>query len=245
MRLIFLMRAALALGVALLLSASGSAQITLGQKDTFEDGTLNKWTNGNNNVGGNLKNLTGGPGGASDRYLDVTSTGDFGTGSRLAFHNRVQWTGDYNAAGVNAIEMDLRNFGSSSLTIRVALRADPFSQLTSGYVSDPGFALANDGAWHHAVFSLTDSAMKPINSPSVSLHDSLSSVPEVRLLSSVNPSLNGDLIIARMGVDNIQASFQGGPAPEPASVLLICAAGLGTAAWVRRRFGKTSATATE
>src|SRR5687768_16581449 len=108
MRLPPTLRAALALAAALALPPAGSAQITFGQTDTFQGGTTMGWA-----TGAAPANLTvptgGGPGGAADRFLRVESTGGGGAGGRPVFFNRAQWLGNYNTAGVSAIEMDLFN----------------------------------------------------------------------------------------------------------------------------------------
>ena len=68
----------------------------------------------------------GGPGGAGDPFLRITATGASGPGSRLVAMNGAQWSGDYLAAGVAALEMDLINIGASDLTVRL-LFEDPSS----------------------------------------------------------------------------------------------------------------------
>src|SRR5262245_56936248 len=106
----------LALAAGLLLPAPGPAQVIVGQIDTFEKGTTLGWSQGTTN---NLSIVTGGPGGASDHFLRMISDGA-GTGGRLSMFNTAQWLGNYIAARVTAIAMDLRNFGTTPLTIRIA-----------------------------------------------------------------------------------------------------------------------------
>jgi hypothetical protein len=223
------------LGAGLLLPAGVSAQsITLGQVDTFESGTTQNWTNGHSGTGISVQ--LGGPAGAADHYLDITSSSSI---PRLIVFNRSQWRGNYNAAGVNAIGVDLINFSATQLVIRVAFK-ETTSQFSAGFVSTVGFTLPPDSQWHHATFSLTDAAMTPINSPAETFSTLLGSASfpngpgEVRILSSAVPALNGDVITARIGVDNIRASFI--PVPEPAGgfALLLAAAGL-AGPWLRRR----------
>src|SRR5947208_383580 len=110
MRRIILARAALALSAGLLLPSAGPAQITLGQIDTFENPpptspTLG-WTNGGNLGAIPPTVVAGGPAGPNDHYLQVISNNGFGGSSRMTVFNRAQWLGDYNAAGVNDIDLD-------------------------------------------------------------------------------------------------------------------------------------------
>jgi hypothetical protein len=65
-----------------------------------------------------------------------------------------------------------------------------------------------------------------INSPAA-LSTFLQSVAEFRILHSANPSLDGDSIIANLGVDNIT------PIPEPSALLLAGLASIGF--WRQRR----------
>ena len=93
----------LALILAILaLPASADAFIIPGQIDDFQNGTLQSW--GGNAAPTNIP--TGGPAGAGDRYLQLTSAPPPGPGPKLGTSNFVQWTGDYIAAGVIAVEAD-------------------------------------------------------------------------------------------------------------------------------------------
>src|SRR5690242_7951348 len=83
--------------------------ITAGQVDTFTDGTTAGWAGGDV-----LQVITGGgPGGAGDNYLQFTSNGISGAGSKLATNNSIQWNGNYAAAGVSSISIDMLNPNTS------------------------------------------------------------------------------------------------------------------------------------
>ena len=89
--------------------ASGAV---IGQVDNFEDGTTQGWVVGLLGAPSpappqNIPN--GGPLGAGDNYLQLTSVGGSGAGNRLVVINLAQWAGNYTAAGVTFIGMDLRN----------------------------------------------------------------------------------------------------------------------------------------
>ena len=114
----------LLLAACLLQPAVGSA-VTLGQIDDFQDGTFQNW--GIGNIFGNpvppVNVPDGGPAGAGDHYLLLTADGGAGVrpdpGSRLAVINQTQWTGNYLAAGVNAITMSVNNLGATDLSLRL------------------------------------------------------------------------------------------------------------------------------
>lgn len=95
----------------------------------FEDGTTQGWLAHLLGMGmphpappANIAD--GGPLGAGDDYLSVTSVGGAGNGSRLSAINFTEWAGDYIAEGVAAIMMSVNNLGTSDLFLRLALE-DP------------------------------------------------------------------------------------------------------------------------
>src|SRR5262249_18278751 len=125
--------------------------ITLGQIDTFQEGTTQGWVDPAFNTSNIANN---GPAGAGDHYLQIVS-GTFGGGVRLTAFNRAQWLGNYISAGATGISMDLRNFGPNALPIRIAIREGTGNSLTPGYASTVAFNLPADGQWHSAFFSLS------------------------------------------------------------------------------------------
>jgi hypothetical protein len=176
--------------------------ITAGQIDDFQDGTTQHWTNGISKP--DPTNTSGGRGGPSDLYLQVSS-GTFGSGPRLATYNTTQWISDYVAAGVTAVSMDLKNFTGSDESIRIALRASHGTMATPGYASTNKFVVPADNAWHRALFSLDAGSLTAINSPTP-LSTFLTSVGEFRIIEAdAAPALIGDAGNFRIGVDNIRA----------------------------------------
>jgi len=85
--------------------------------DTFEDGTTQGWGVGApypippENVG------TGGPAGSGDNFLLLTSSGTGGPGGKMVIFNESQWTGDYIAAGVTGVRLDVNNVGATTLSL--------------------------------------------------------------------------------------------------------------------------------
>lgn len=201
---------------------SASAQIVSGQLDDFQDGTVMGWTGGT----GPTNVPDGGPMGAGDRFMRLTSAGASGPGSRLGAFNAAQWSGDYASAGVTAVSVDLRNPSDKDLEVRAVL----FSTEGARWTSTTSFALPAMTDWTRATFSLLES----------DLTLALGSTPYATLMSDVQmlmfrhdggaPDATGEPIEAEMGVDNIEA------VPEPVSFAAL-AVGLG--ALVRRRVSRS------
>jgi hypothetical protein len=231
------------LAVALAAAAAAPAQPVAGQIDDFQDGTTRNWTNGFGAT--DPTNQPGGPTGASDRFLQFTSRGGFGGGSKLIIFNRSQWGGgttgvggNYVAAGITAVEMDLKAIivptTDPNLHFRIALKTTA-DQLSPGYESTTPFDVAADGAWHHFSFLLDTGHLTAVNNP-LPLDQFLTSVGEFRILSAASTlDLQGDAILATAGVDNIHAVS---PIPEPGSLLLALAGAVALGGAVRKVRGK-------
>jgi PEP-CTERM motif len=200
-----------------LLSAELEASPIVGQTDTFSTASTLGWSNGN--APAPLVISTGGPAGVGDGYLQITADGS-GVVGRLTAFNRSQWAGDFLSAGVAAVEMDLRNFGSSPLSIRIGLKESATID-SPGFASTVGFSLPVDGLWHHATFLLDTADLTRFNSTTLLLDTLLSNVAELRILHSAAPSLTGDPIVSQLGVDNIKA--RAAAVPEPSALLLLTA----------------------
>lgn len=204
------------LGLAgLSMSSTAVASPVVGQIDTFEDGTTDQWAIGANaSASERPRNVpSGGPAGAGDRYLLVTSKGGTGPDSRLVVQNlSTRWRGNFITAGVGAIDVDLENFGTTALPMRMVLG----SGSGNGYVTN-AVSLPADGQWHHVLFSLDASNMHGFNGPQ-SYPVFLRSVGVMRILSEASPGGMGDQIVGSFGADNIRAL------PEPGAVGVLMAA---------------------
>ncbi len=216
------------LATILLLCFAGTARaVVVGQTDNFQDGTTMNWTNGEVMGAPPVTNVsTGGPAGAGDRYIQATSDGS-GTGGKLTVFNRDQWLGDYIAAGVTAIEVDLRNQGSVSLSIRLAFKNGP-----GGDGSAPGYltqamVLPVGSGWQHFTISLLPANLIAVNNPAPW---STFFIGEVRFIHAVGTtSLSGTNVVGQLGIDNVLA------VPEPATMTLLTGALLVFAGFARRR----------
>ena len=207
------LKSAIVAVIALGFAASGYA-IVPGQTDDFQDGTTQNWTNGGAPGAPPIVNFTsGGPGGAGDHYIQITSLGGGGPGSRLTAFNRDQWLGDYVGQGITAIEMDLNNVGDVGLSLRIAFKQD-LGISSPGYLSQ-AFVLPAGSGWQHFVFTIDMASMIALNGPFDFNTFFSGNFQEVRIINEVGATnLNGDPIAAQLGVDNIHA------VPEPTSFVL-------------------------
>src|SRR5207248_1349113 len=143
---------------------------------------------------------TGGPAGVGDRFLQIMSSGSGGAGGKLVAFNRTRWNGNYMAApsgAVTSIAFDLKEVSGSPLKVRIAMKGSTL-QTAPGYASTNGFDLTADGLWHHVVFGIDAASLTAIGTP-LPLSTFLTSVAELRILSSAVPALDGDSIAANLG----------------------------------------------
>lgn len=201
----------------------------VGQIDNFEDGTTQGWVVNLLGLGVHpappVNEANGGPGGAGDNYLKLTSTGGAGAGNRLVALNVTQWAGNYTAAGIGFISMDLRNLGATDLSIRLYLENPNGAPPTDDAVTS-AFLLPSGGGWTKATFAVSAGALTAING---NLNTLLSNVTAFRILHGATAAFPPSPIAAQLGVDNITALAT----PEPLSGALV-ALGLATVALRRR-----------
>jgi hypothetical protein len=226
--------------------------VTLGQVDTF-GANVQGWFGGNGGGAGPQRITSGGPGGAGDAYMRWSATS-----TPIGAKNESQWSGDYLAAGVEAIELDINNFGGTELAMRLVLfhTSDAIA-----WSSTEAVAVAPFSGWTHIVLSLAPADLTnilipgalvttpPYNTPEFTLGDSL------RLLirhdpgdgtPGAGPSLVGENPNGfvgsvgnpyTIGVDNIRASMAVIPEPSRLALLVTSAMVLGFARR-RSRFGR-------
>ena len=213
--------------VAVLLTHTAGA-ISFGQLDTFQDGTTNGWETGQ--FAPAVANIsTGGPAGVGDRFIQLTADGS-GAGGRLVGFNFTTWAGNYIAAGVTAISIDLRNFSAVDLTIRFAFQSE-IVQGGPGYLSQAMFLPANSG-WQRFTIAITPGNVTAVNSPTA-YNTFFTNVQWTRIIHAVGTnSLNGDPVTGQLGIDNIHAIPEPGTAGLAAGGLIALVAG-----FVRKRRG--------
>jgi hypothetical protein len=165
----------------------------------FEDGTLDGWAGGASPT----RIPTGGPQGSDDAYLLLTSNGANGPGSKLAtLNNASEWTGDYAAAGIQRIAVDMANFSMSPLDMRVVLFGPTDPALR--WASAAAHIVPTGSDWDTYEFFLFESEMAQV----------AGAIPYVDLIQDVlrvmirfdpgGPSPDGSAIAAQLGIDNVR-----------------------------------------
>ena len=208
-------------GLGLWLGAAAAGAVVLGASDTFEDGGANGWASGpvNPSQPGNV--ATGGPAGAGDNYLLTMSNGSGNIGGSLVVIAGPQWAGNYAAAGVGAITMDLNNLGASDLSLRLVL----FGSSSDTAISSSAVVIPAGSGWVQASFSLDPTQLT--GSAAQSVPGTLAAVSGLRLFHGTQAVFPGETIAAQLGMDNVAT------VPEPASTVLL-ACGLFALAWRKR-----------
>lgn len=183
--------------VTLLTASLGMSQVTLNQVDTFQDGTTMDWSGGSSPT--NI--ASGGPQGASDRYLQISATG-----GKLATYNITRWNGNYVSAGVTRIEADLKNLGTTDLVIRLVLFGpDTVSRWSSNSV----VMLPANGAWAHVGFDLKESDfIRTLGTQTWS--QTMVTMDRIMFRHEPVVSSGGSVTTGILGIDNVSA-----PTPLP------------------------------
>lgn len=200
--------------------------VTLGQIDNFEDGTTQGWVAallGASHPSPPANIPSGGPAGVDDNYLQVTSIGGSGAGSKLVALNPAQWSGDYTSANVLAIEADVINLGSSDVMLRLMFEDPDGAPPANVAVSTNAISLAVGSGWQHVRFGITAADLTAVAG---SVSTVLSHTTILRIFHSTTPTFPGESSVAQIGLDNIQA------VPEPATLIAL---GLGGLAILRKR----------
>ena len=224
-----------AMASALLLASFNVYALPTGPDD-FEDGTTQGWTIGNPKLHpAPPENVaTGGPAGADDNFLRVTALGPGnGSGSKLSVLNFSQWSGNFLAAGITSITMDVKNFGPEDLVLRLLFVNFPDNPGPPTDVAGTlsGVFVPAGSGWTTVVFDLSLSNFFVDFGTAAG---ALSDVNEFRLFHNPNPTFGGPgtgapAVNAVLGIDNIRA------VPEPGSVALLALGGLGLIAWRKQR----------
>ncbi|MEQ1932867.1 MAG: hypothetical protein ABL962_03165 [Fimbriimonadaceae bacterium] len=177
--------------VAVFVTAICHGAVTLNQVDTFQDGSLMNWAGGSNPV--NI--ATGGPAGAGDKYLQISATGGF-----LASFCQAQWIGNFTGAGVNRIEVDLRNTGANPLVVRLVLFAANFDR----WSSTASVTLPANSQWVHASFNLVESNF--VHTTGTGTFPAMMANMN-RIMFRHEPTITsgGTAVTGQLGIDNVTA----------------------------------------
>jgi hypothetical protein len=215
--------------IAWLTQALPASAVVIGQVDDFEDGTTQGWVVGLLGAPHPVPPVNipdGGPLGAGDNYLRLTSLGGSGAGSRLAAINLTQWSGDYTAVGLTEIAMDLRNLGQTDLTIRLFLELTMAGPPTDTAISAP-IVLPAGGVWTHAEFAIELDSLIELTGDLSTL---LANVTALRIVHSPTAAFPGPPSSALLGIDNITARSTN-VVPEPSAFPLLALVLAGLLAW--------------
>jgi len=208
--------------------------VTLGQVDNFEDGTTQNWVINLLGMGTPPpetfpKNVpTGGPAGLNDNYLLLTSTGSEGAGGRLvAVQYNHQWAGDFITAGISGIRMDVNNFGTTDLFLRLLIANPHDLPPTDEAISTNAIFLPVGSGWRSVFFPIAPGFL---TADVGTVTAALSGATEFRIMDV--PDLAGGpiRIAASLGVDNITAAA----IPEPSSAVFM-ALGIASLLSLRRK----------
>lgn len=188
------------------LLALPAAAVTLGLTDSFSGGVTAGWTSGGGSPNPPTGVASGGPAGAGDGFLRIDSSGRPGPGGRLIAFSSDPWAGNYSAAGITGITMDVKNLGATDLSLRLYFE----NALTSAY-SLQAIPLPAGSGWTPVHFDIRVPAL------SAAAAATLASATDFRIYSSalaVAPQAS-PFVAASLGIDNVSA------VPEPGAGLLM------------------------
>lgn len=207
---------ALLLGFAVATPMTGA---TIGQIDTFGDGTAMGWfVPGSGAI--QPKNIgSRGPDGLGDAYLQLQSSGIPGLSGRLSLSNDTQWAGNYLEAGITGIRMDVNNLGASGMYLRLLFEdfEGTWRPANIAISALEVFVPAGSG-WMTVDFGISPSHFLAGGIGTV--EGALMSTDVIRIL--FDPSLNGPVTL---GVDNLTATV-----PELGTIALMVFGVLGLVA---------------
>ncbi|HPG24023.1 MAG: hypothetical protein H6748_08460 [Spirochaetaceae bacterium] len=224
-------RLALASLMLLLFVAPGltQAQIVEGTLDDFQGGTTEGWVAGLGLATPPIPPTAvanAGPDGAGDFALRITATGAIvGAGGKLVVNNvDARWIGDYEAAGVTAILVDVNNLNPFPLTLRAGLESP-----SAGRWVSPGVVVPATSGWTTIELAIDSTDLLVGGFGATDPVVARSDVAVLRLLHSTSADYQAEPIAAQLDVDNVEA------VPEPALEIGLLAGSLGLAGMRARR----------
>jgi hypothetical protein len=190
---------AVALGIAL--SASAGA-ISVGELDNFSM-SLEGWTQGHP-PGGVDRITTGGPDGAADAFMQVQAGA--ANPSKLVVYDQGQWAGNYVAASIAAISMDVNNFGATNLQLRLVF-GTTLSPNSGGswLASTTATAVPAASGWQHIQFPIDAASFSVTQGVGATFASVMGSVATMRILHSASLNDQGSAVNALLGIDSIKA----------------------------------------
>ena len=183
---------------AILLSTERVEAIQAGLINDFQDG-VQAW-DGLNPV----QIPDGGPAGAGDGYLQITSTGGAGSGSKLAMFNQSSdWVGDLGSLGAVSIDVDMFVDPSSESDLAMRLVLFGPANTNNRWTSTDSISVPKDGQWHHLSFPIDAAALT--RAAGNSTYDQMMAgiVRAMFRHDLGTPSSQGTEVVAVAGFDNI------------------------------------------
>lgn len=206
--------------------ASGSSVFVISTFDAGSDG----WQPWDTSSAGGLS-----PG---NPYLSVDADGSGVKGKAITFNPTAEWTGNYLAAGITEVRLDIANmseFDTVQLRVAVGNRASPMQSGGTWWVSLLPVTIPTSSGWSQASLSLKEADLVRVGNEMGELGtdtyaETFSDIRNIRILSANLPlGAIGDEFIGTVAMDNISLIV-----PEPSTPLMfgLCV-GLGL---LRRRF---------
>jgi hypothetical protein len=181
--------------VCLMLAAAAAYSITLGQIDTFEDGTTMGWQGSFLDPPTNVP--TGGPRGADDNYLQVVDA------PNLATYCEGIWAGDWTSAGVNVVEVHVKNDGPQSVELRGVWFGTTTNERATSSVA---LAVPPDGVWRKIAFPCRASDLVVVQGTETVAQILAGTSRFMFRHDPGAPDPRGTPVDATIGLDNIEAS---------------------------------------
>jgi hypothetical protein len=198
------------------------AEITVGHVDDFQDGTTQHWRIGQPNpFPKNVANS--GPLGMGDHALFTTNT-QMGSRHLLVVLNEdnqqfpgpANWEGDWTAAGVTQVSLDVRNpgttLGASNLTMRLGIAGPGGASVAGDVYITAGQTVPPDNNWHSLTFGVQASDFIAVGS-GTDIPAALEDVTQFRIFSNPLEEFPGSGAPNEFYLDNIRAI--GPPATVP------------------------------
>src|SRR5262245_48674061 len=141
--------------VAIVTPLSPCWAIVANQVDTFNSGTTESWGISNGAVPVGVL-MNGGASGMAGDHALLMDSGEFG-GGRLLVVNRMQWTGNWTAAGITQVSMDVKNPNGFALLMRLGIVGPSGFGMGGGgdtFISKKVISVPADNAWHSITFNV-------------------------------------------------------------------------------------------
>ncbi len=184
------------------------SQISNGQTSDFQSGT-DGWRHNISNPSEPVQVVNGGPFGSGDSFLRTTNTGVGTQGSRHAMINTdANWIGDYNTAGIVALQFDVQNPGTRDLHLRVAFRSA--TTPSDWAASSTALVIPSGSAWTQVTLS-TEVADLVMSQGGGTVSGVMDDVSQVRIVSNDGSDIaldqlhKGQRIVLESDYDNIVA----------------------------------------